>query len=71
MYSQATVLLDSAGSRRTGAIVIGGLATASLGAGIYLLLSARAPEHASTDTAVRIAPVAGDHNLGFVIDGSF
>ena len=65
-YSQARALLDRASSRRTAALVLGGVGTVAIGVGAALWLTAH-----PTETRIHVAPQAGDHTVGLVVGGSF
>ena len=65
-YSRAQDLLGQASSRRDAALVVGGLATVGVAVGAYLWLTAH-----PADTNLRVAPTAGDHAVGLVLDGRF
>jgi tetratricopeptide (TPR) repeat protein len=65
-YSQAQALLDRASTRRTTALVLGGVGTVAIGVGAALWLTAH-----PTETRIHVAPQAGDHTVGLVVGGSF
>jgi tetratricopeptide (TPR) repeat protein len=64
-FGQAQVLLDEAGTRRTAALVVGGVAVAALAGGAYLWWTAHEVGE------VRVTPLAGDRVVGLALDGRF